>query len=198
MMRIAACGDDDSGPSTTTNRIIETWAEACMDGNVDWRGRPVRGQQHLCRHGLSLRDDLAQCRSTPAPVISLMVVLVVLGAVAIRIFDAEEYPTIGDALWFTLQTVTTVGYGDNTPDTTTGRTVTSIVMLSSIGLITIITAVVTSLFIQSARNRRTESEGDATAESLARIEASLALPQERLDRIEKRSGPQPPGVNDAT
>jgi len=31
--------------------------------------------------------------------------------VVIRIFDPEEFPDIGEALWFTLQTVTTVGYG---------------------------------------------------------------------------------------
>jgi len=128
-------------------------------------------------------------RYATAAIISVSVILVVVGAVVIWIFDADEYPSIGDALWFTLQTVTTVGYGDDTPTTTIGRLVASVVMLISIGLITMITAVITSLFIQSAGRRGNQSERDATAESLARIEASPASAQQRLARIEKGSGP---------
>jgi Ion channel len=32
-----------------------------------------------------------------------------------RLLDHQEFPTIGKGLWFSLQTVTTVGYGDATP-----------------------------------------------------------------------------------
>ena len=146
----------------------------------------------------SFRANPSSLRYAIAAIISVSVVLVVLGAVVIRIFDAGEYPTIGDSLWFTLQTVTTVGYGDDTPTTTIGRIVASVVMLISIGLITMITAVITSLFIHSIGERENQSERDATAESLARIEASLASTQERLDRIEKGSAPQPSVDDDAT
>jgi voltage-gated potassium channel len=119
--------------------------------------------------------------------VSVTVALVLIGALVIRIFDSEEYSTFGDAVWFTLQTITTVGYGDNTPVTAVGRIVTSVVMLVSIGLITVITAIITSIFIESARNRRVQSEDDGTAASLARIEAALAATQARLDQIERQS-----------
>jgi hypothetical protein len=36
-------------------------------------------------------------------------------------FDHQEFPTIGTGLWFALQTVTTVGYGDVTPKHSDGR-----------------------------------------------------------------------------
>jgi voltage-gated potassium channel len=145
----------------------------------------------------NFRANPSSLRLATVAITSISVILVVVGAMTIRIFDADEYPTMGDALWFALQTVTTVGYGDNTPTTAVGRIVASVVMLVSIGLITMITAVITSLFIESAGRRRTQSDLDATAETLARIEASLASTDERLDRIEKQSAPRPSGVDDA-
>jgi hypothetical protein len=117
---------------------------------------------------------------------ALTVVLVLIGGVVMRAFASSQYPTFGEAFWFMLQTVTTVGYGDNPPTNTVGRVVASFAMLTAIGLTTVITAVVTSMFIQSARESRIGSRDQETAESLARIEASLASTEDRLDRIEAR------------
>jgi hypothetical protein len=71
-------------------------------------------------------------------------------------------------------------------------------MLVSIGLITVITAIITSIFIESARNRRVQSEDDGTAAGLARIEAALAATQARLDQIEKQSSSSEPVSHDAS
>jgi hypothetical protein len=70
------------------------------------------------------------------------------------------------------------------------------VMLVSIGLITVITAIITSIFIESARNRRVQSQDDGTAASLARIEAALAATQARLDQIETQSSLPAPVSDD--
>ena len=128
--------------------------------------------------------------------ISVTASLVVSGALAIRVFDPDEYPTFGDALWFTLQTITTVGYGDSTPATGVGRTVAAIVMLVSIGLVTVITAVITSILIEAARGRRPQSKTDETIACLARIEATLAATNERLGRIEQGALRRGPGSED--
>jgi voltage-gated potassium channel len=130
--------------------------------------------------------------------VTVTAALVLVGAVLMRVFDSDEYPTFGEAVWFTLQTITTVGYGDSTPVSATGRFVAAIVMLVAIGLITVITAIITSTFIESARKSRVQSEGDPTAASLARIEAALAVTQERLDQIEKQSTSQPAASDDAS
>ena len=37
-----------------------------------------------------------------------------LGSLVIWLFDKRDYESYGDALWYSLQTVTTVGYGDVT------------------------------------------------------------------------------------
>ncbi len=132
-------------------------------------------------------------RYAVAAITSFTVLAVVLGAVAVSVFDRSEYPTFGTALWFTLQTVTTVGYGDVTPAEPVGRVVASIVMLTSIGLITVITAAVTSTFVAAAA-RRDERTPDIAREDLRRALAELAA---RLERIERAVGaPTRPPTND--
>ena len=139
----------------------------------------------ILRPWKSFRENPSSLRWATLAIVSVSVSLVVIGAVIIRVFAASEYPTFGDAVWFTLQTITTVGYGDSTPVSAAGRLVASIVMLVSIGLLTVATAIVTSLFIESARRSRRSSNTDETAESLARVEAALGEIQARLERLER-------------
>lgn len=72
--------------------------------------------------------------------------LMALGLGAIAALDAEQdspganITTFGDALWWSATTVTTVGYGDHFPVTTTGRFVAVALMLVGIACIGAITA----------------------------------------------------------
>ena len=50
-----------------------------------------------------------------------------------RVTDAREFPNIGDGLWWAVQTVTTVGYGDRVPTSPGGRLIAALVMLVGIG-----------------------------------------------------------------
>ena len=134
-------------------------------------------------------ENPSSLRWATAASVTVTAILVLVGGVLMFLFDRDEYPTFGDALWFTLQTITTVGYGDETPVTAIGRVVASVVMLISIGLITVISALITSAFIESARSKRRALQHDGTVESLARIEAMLAATQARLDEIEGTQGP---------
>ena len=117
-------------------------------------------------------------------IISVTVFAVLVGALAVFLFDNSEYPTFGKAMWFTLQTVTTVGYGDVTPVNPVGRVVAAVVMLTSIGLITIITAAITSTFVAAAARRDPRAQ-DLVDDDVERGLAELAL---RLDRIERALG----------
>ena len=93
-----------------------------------------------------------------ASVIVTATVLVVVGAGAlISVLDREEYPDIGIGMWWALQTVTTVGYGDVTPTHVAGKLVAAVVMLQGIAFIAIITAVITSTFVARA-TRQQEAE----------------------------------------
>ncbi len=54
----------------------------------------------------------------------------------------------GDALWWAVVTVTTVGYGDKLPQTGGGKFVAVGLMLTGIGLVGVLTATVASYFVQ--------------------------------------------------
>jgi len=93
---------------------------------------------------------------------------VALGAIAVYILEGDENKSIrhfGDALWWAITTVTTVGYGDITPVTPEGRFVAVALMLTGIGIIGVFTATVASLFFEEQQTQNPE-----TTEILARLE----------------------------
>lgn len=94
-----------------------------------------------------------------ASVIVIATTVIVVGAgVAITLLDREEYPNVGVGMWWALQTVTTVGYGDVTPTHVTGRILGAVLMLQGTAFIAIVTAVITSTFVARATRERVEGE----------------------------------------
>jgi voltage-gated potassium channel len=130
------------------------------------------------------RTHPASVRYATAAIIALTVLVVFIGAIIVWTFDHQDYPTFGRALWFTLQTVTTVGYGDATPEHLVGKIVAAIVMITAIGLITVVTAAVTSVFIEAARVKAQSQPRTDDADVFTRLEASLAKIADRLDQME--------------
>jgi voltage-gated potassium channel len=84
-----------------------------------------------------------------------------LGAAAImRIADPESFGDYGSACWWAVQTVTTVGYGDNVPKTDAGKLVAAFVMLFGIALVPAITSLVVAIFInQQIREMAQSGDG---------------------------------------
>jgi voltage-gated potassium channel len=156
--------------------------------------QPTRITRAFVRFG----RNPSSIRYASAAIITTIVVLVVLGALMMQVFAPDQYDTYGEALWFTLQTVTTVGYGDNTPTSGEGRVVATVVMLVSIGLVAVITAVVTSMFIRSVGRDDQESDRRVLADALARIEAKLTEADERLAQIERATATAERGGNNWT
>lgn len=57
-----------------------------------------------------------------------------------------SFDSYGDALWWTVVTTTTVGYGDLYPETNVGRVIASVLMFVGIGLIGVVTGTMASFF----------------------------------------------------
>src|SRR3954452_22263624 len=92
-------------------------------------------------------------------VIVLWMVAVFAFGILERIVDHKTYPTIWDSWWWAIQTVTTVGYGDNPPQQPAGKVVASILMIGGLAFLSIVTATITSSFIQR-RQERAVARGD--------------------------------------
>jgi voltage-gated potassium channel len=128
--------------------------------------------------------DPASVRNAAAVMIVITVVIVLVGGIIVWLFDARDFPDLGSALWYTLQTVTTVGYGDKVPTTGFGRVVGAAVMVVAVALIAILTASITSTFVEAAQRRhragREAEERDSTEALHQRLDEVVA----RLAAIE--------------
>jgi voltage-gated potassium channel len=93
--------------------------------------------------------------------------LVVSGA-AQAAFNADEFESVWDGVWWAVVTVTTVGYGDLYPTDVEGRLIGIVVMLVGISFLSVLTATIASFFI------KTDTGSAEILETLRRIEADVA------------------------
>ena len=122
-------------------------------------------------------------------IVTATVLIVVVGGVLMRVLDHKEYASVWLGMWWVLETVTTVGYGDLTPESVIGKILTSLVMLWGVAFLAIITAAITSVFVARAqRERMAEVEPAAAAaehtvgDRLDHIDAQLEQLRELLER----------------
>lgn len=104
----------------------------------------------------------------------LAVTVIILAAAGTETLVERHVPgstihNFGDALWWAMETVTTVGYGDKVPVTGTGRIVAVILMLTAIGLVGFLTASVASYFVKE------QQPNGELAEVKAKLDQVLAL-----------------------
>lgn len=106
---------------------------------------------------------------------------VVLANLTVAMFFWEDgakganITTIGDAVWCAVATVTTTGYGDSTPVTTGGRIMAVMIMSLGILSLAVITATVSSTFMEQAR--------------LARAARQLGMPDDDGDTTDRNDDP---------
>ena len=62
--------------------------------------------------------------------------IALIGGILVRLTDPSRFHSIGAGMWWGMQTVTTVGYGDIVPQTPLGRLTGVLVMLVGISFIT--------------------------------------------------------------
>jgi voltage-gated potassium channel Kch len=124
-------------------------------------------------------------RTAAGVIVTATTVVVVAGGVFMRLLDHGEYSNVWVGMWWALQTVTTVGYGDVTPKNPSGRIVAILVMLQGIAFLAITTAAITSTFVARASKERERAQAADEDDAEVRIEARLLSIDQRLDRVEK-------------
>jgi len=127
-------------------------------------------------------------RMAASVIVTATALIVVGGGILIRVLDHSEYPNIWVGMWWALQTVTTVGYGDVTPKHAAGRFVGVVVMLEGIAFLAITTAVITSTFVARAERERAIEEGAEDAALEERLDARFDELERRFNRLESILG----------
>jgi voltage-gated potassium channel len=131
--------------------------------------------------------------------------VLLIGFVAsLAVLDAERYApdasitTFGEAVWWTITTISTVGYGDRYPVTTEGRLVAASLMVAGIALLGVVTASLASWFVENLRQSgaAVERELDEVSADVNRAEVQLAAVlaelrtiNARLDELERSRRP---------
>lgn len=91
----------------------------------------------------------------------VVLVLMVISSVIMYNFESEVQPeTFRNAFsgfWWTLNTITTVGYGDIYPVTLAGRILSGVISILGIGLVAVPTGIITSGFVEVAEEKEIRS-----------------------------------------
>ena len=95
----------------------------------------------------------------------IVLTILLFSSYAIFFFERQANPDInsaGDAVWWSIVTVTTVGYGDIVPVTPLGKVIGVILMFTGIGIIGVLSGTIASYFLRGYRSEReTEDVGEA-------------------------------------
>ena len=147
--------------------------------------RAYRSSHRLMQYLLVHRQS-----STFVAAIALTFMVVVLSSVSmleVEKLTESNIKTAGDAVWWSLTTMTTVGYGDKFPVSTPGRVIALFPMLCGIGIFGLITSVIAAWFLKPAE----EEQSREMEEVLVRLERMEKLLESLTRTANQPDSPNP-------
>ena len=117
--------------------------------------------------------------------IATVAIALTVGAAALgRLVEPETFGSFGEACWWALQTVSTVGYGDTVPETGGGRVIAGALMLLGVAFVPAITSIVVAVLVAQLQRRKGWQGEQQTQylERLERLERRLEVREDEADR----------------
>jgi voltage-gated potassium channel len=140
-----------------------------------------------------LKKEILENRGSYALFITLMLVLVVLTTSSIFVlFFESQSPDAnitngGNAVWWAVVTITTVGYGDRYPVTLGGRLVAVFVMFSGVGIIGALASILASILVPQPKEEAEDEKNappTAVEQELTAVKNELAALRHLLEKKE--------------
>jgi voltage-gated potassium channel len=138
----------------------------------------------FCVRVTQIPDHLTARRAGQA-IAAVTLVVGIAGGILMWLIDREDFPTVGSGLWWAIQTITTVGYGDNVPQTRGGQFLAALVMVTGLGFMSVVTAAISAAFIESARRKRSGREAITLDHIAERLDQLERLMEDRFERDQR-------------
>ena len=145
----------------------------------------------------TLVKDILENRSRYATFLTILLTLIVLTVSSVLVLQFESISpdanihSGGDALWYSIVTITTVGYGDFYPVTTAGRITAMFIMFMGVGIIGALASILASLLVGGSSSAE-EQEAPAipiapiAEQELIAIKKELAEMRHLLEGMSKK------------
>jgi voltage-gated potassium channel len=117
-----------------------------------------------------LKTEILNNRGSYALLLTVLMAMLVISTASIGVLFSESYSpdanitTAGDSIWWSIVTITTVGYGDRYPVTLGGRITAVFVMFSGVGIIGALASILASLLIPQPKDKKPEETAPADGE----------------------------------
>jgi voltage-gated potassium channel len=140
-----------------------------------------------------LAAEVVEGRAVATFLLTIWLVFVVVEVAGATVFVAEStspaanITTAGDALWWGIVTITTVGYGDQYPTTGPGRVIGVFLLVAGIALFSVLTAFIANAFLARRPRRAAAWAGDRDpGGAIAEVRRLLAEQDDRAEAIRER------------
>jgi voltage-gated potassium channel len=121
-------------------------------------------------------------------VIAWFLAIIIFGVVE-ALVDPGTFPNMWLGMWWALQTVTTVGYGDVVPHGTAGRAIASLLLLGGLAFLTVIIAMITGSFVTRFQHQAIAAGEDPYLAAFERVSRELQELRAELRAVRENADP---------